>query len=143
VTEYTPDEYRAHIEKQRAAAHEIADRPAFSLIAGIGAGMLSVAADQIARLMRENDFLRAVTGNSAKECVYCGLGAENQGQCQLGFPGCSRADDQMLCREAAVAYERDCLRAELRKIIEAHEAGGSVGALYLIARKAYYGNSDP
>lgn len=105
--------------------------------------MTEYTPDQIAQLTRENDFLRAVIGNSAKECMYCGLGAEDQARCQSGFPGCDRADDQMLCRNAAVGYERDCLRAELRKIIDAHEAGGSAAALYLIARKAYYGNSDP
>lgn len=67
------------------------------------------------RLQRENDWLRAYTGNSAKACVYCGLGAQDQFACTLGFPGCSRADDQMLCREVAVAYERDELVKLVRK----------------------------
>lgn len=47
---------------------------------------------------RENDYLRALVGNSDKSCIYCGLGSEDQGKCAFGFPGCSRADDQMLCR---------------------------------------------
>jgi hypothetical protein len=70
---------------------------------------------RVAALTKENDFLRAYTGNSAKACVYCGLGAEEQYLCKAGFPGCSRADDQMLCREAAVGYERDELRKLVRK----------------------------
>lgn len=68
---------------------------------------------RINQLKRENDFLRALVGNSDKSCVYCGLGAEEQGQCKLGFPGCSRGDDQMLCREVGVAMERD----ELKKLV--------------------------
>lgn len=69
-------------------------------------------------LRRENDFLRAHTGNSAKSCVYCGLGAEEQGRCERGFPGCARADDQMLCREAAVGMERDLLKRVLKWVLE-------------------------
>src|SRR5882724_7704930 len=67
------------------------------------------------RLQRENDFLRALVGNSDKACVYCGLGAESQGQCVLGFPGCSRGDDQMLCREVGVAIERDELKPDAER----------------------------
>lgn len=60
----------------------------------------SIAATEskIARLRRENDFLRALTSNSDKACVYCGLGSEEQHRCASGFPGCARADDQQLCR---------------------------------------------
>ena len=53
--------------------------------------------NEVERLKKENDFLRAYVGNSDKACVYCGLGADEQGQCERGFPGCSRADDQLLC----------------------------------------------
>jgi hypothetical protein len=70
---------------------------------------------RVAALTKENDFLRAYTGNSDKACVYCGLGAEEQGQCVLGFPGCSRGDDQMLCREVGVGLERDDLRKLVAK----------------------------
>jgi hypothetical protein len=68
---------------------------------------------RVAALTKENDFLRAYTGNSAKACVYCGLGAEEQFRCKSGFPGCARADDQMLCREIGSAMERDQYAAEL------------------------------
>lgn len=80
---------------------------------------------QLDAAKRENDFLRAYTGNSAKACVYCGLGAEEQGKCTSGFPGCARGDDQMLCREAAVGMERDELRkkvASLTQLVEAAES---------------------
>ena len=35
------------------------------------------------------------------------------GKCERGFPGCARADDQMLCREVGVAIERDALLARV------------------------------
>lgn len=103
-----------------------------------GATLLSIARDihdgadeierlsaEVARLTKENDWLRAYTAQSAKDCVYCGLGADEQGKCERGFPGCARGDDQMLCREVDVALERDELRAEvvsLRKQIAALES---------------------
>ena len=62
---------------------------------------------------KENEWLRAYTGQSAKACVYCGLGADEQAQCERGFPGCARGDDQMLCPEVGVAIERDEARAAL------------------------------
>ena len=71
---------------------------------------------EVARLTAENDWLRAYTGQSAKACIYCGLGADEQGKCNRGFPGCARADDQMLCREVEVAMERDELRAENERL---------------------------
>jgi hypothetical protein len=71
---------------------------------------------EVGRLSRENDFLRARAGNDAKSCAYCGLGADEQGKCELGFPGCSRADDQSLCREVGVAMERDTLRTEVERL---------------------------
>jgi hypothetical protein len=81
--------------------------------------LASVRAENVA-LRKENDFLRAHSGTSAKACVYCGLGANEQGKCASGFPGCDRADDQMLCREAGVAMERDELleaNAALRRVL--------------------------
>lgn len=77
---------------------------------------LADALAEVRRLMRENDWMRAYTGQSAKACVYCGLGADEQGKCERGFPGCARADDQLLCREVAVAVERDALRAEVEQL---------------------------
>lgn len=68
---------------------------------------------EVERLTKENDWLRAYTAQSAKACVYCGLGADEMGKCERGFPGCARADDQMLCREVGVAMERDALLARV------------------------------
>lgn len=68
---------------------------------------------RVAELERENDWLRAYTSQSAKACVYCGLGADEQGQCERGFPGCARADDQLLCCEVGAAMERDELKARV------------------------------
>lgn len=79
---------------------------------------LAALRGRVAELSKENDFLRAVVGNSDKACVYCGLGADEQGKCASGFPGCSRGDDQMLCREVGVALERDELRAEVERLAE-------------------------
>jgi hypothetical protein len=89
-------------------------------------GQLTDAEDfgkEIDRLRRENDFLRAHCGTSAKSCVYCGLGSEEQGKCVLGFPGCSRADDQQLCREVFTAQERDEYRKALEEIAEIARTG--------------------
>lgn len=86
--------------------------PAYWKGEGFGLTKVVLASDHEA-LQRENDFLRAQTGNSAKSCVYCGLGADEQAKCERGFPGCARADDQMLCREVGVALERDELRARV------------------------------
>lgn len=53
MIEYTPDELRSHVQRERNAAHEIVDHQVFSLLSGIGCGMLMVAADQIERLTQE------------------------------------------------------------------------------------------
>lgn len=68
---------------------------------------------EVERLRAENDTLRGLLGNSAKDCVYCGLPAAEQAKCKHGFPGCGRADDQMLSRHFADAYRADCAEAKL------------------------------
>ena len=88
------------------------NRLAASLLERDGAELARLRAE-VARLTAENDWLRAYTGQSAKACIYCGLGADEQGECNRGFPGCARADDQMLCREVEVAMERDELLARV------------------------------
>lgn len=95
------------IERLRAEVGHWREANRTSLTAG------DVLKDEVARLTAENDWLRAYTAQSAKACVYCGLGADEQGECNRGFPGCARADDQMLCREVEVAMERDELRARV------------------------------
>jgi hypothetical protein len=88
-----------------------------------------VEQDEYERVKRENDFLRALVGNSDKACVYCGLGADEQAKCVMGFPGCARGDDQMLCRnfgDAAALHdmqkEADLARMELQLTANAYNA---------------------
>lgn len=69
--------------------------------------------DELTALRSENDTLRALLGNSALPCQYCGLPAEDQAKCASGFPGCSRADDQALSQHFADGYLAACARAEL------------------------------
>lgn len=59
---------------------------------------------QIAELIQENNVLRALLGNSSKPCPYCNLPAHKQAECPAGFPGCSRADDQLLSEHFAAGY---------------------------------------
>lgn len=105
------------IERLRAEVGHWREANRTSLTAG------DVLKDEVARLTAENDWLRAYTAQSAKACVYCGLGADEQGECNRGFPGCARADDQMLCREVEVAMERDELRAEVTRLTAERERG--------------------
>lgn len=58
-------------------------------------------AKTLKELGEENDRLRALLGNSALPCVYCGLPADQQSECARGFPGCARGDDQMLSKHFA------------------------------------------
>ena len=109
---------RDHLRAELAMANDAAAKGEVGRALGTA---LEEASTALEEANRENDWLRAYTGQSAKACVYCGLGADEQGQCERGFPGCARADDQMLCREVGVALERDALRAEneaLRKDAE-------------------------
>lgn len=68
-----------------------------------------------AQLRQENDQFRAMLGNSAKPCIYCGLSAKDQIKCESGFPGCARADDQMLCPHFAAEMKAEQRIAELGK----------------------------
>lgn len=58
---------------------------------------LRQAATRIETLSKENDKLRASLANGREPCVYCHLSREDWPKCEKGFPGCSRADDAMLC----------------------------------------------
>lgn len=55
-----------------------------------------VKAEDYETLQRENDLLRKKLADSAEPCIYCGLPANEQAKCAHGFPGCARADDQLL-----------------------------------------------
>lgn len=75
---------------------------------------------------KDNDVLRGLLGNSAKDCPYCGLPAAEQAKCGRGFPGCARADDQQLSHHFADGYfakeyerERDAALANVAMLREA------------------------
>lgn len=74
------------------------------------------ALEENARLRADNDTLRGLLGNSALPCPYCGLAAEDQSKCARGFPGCARADDQMLSKHFADGYRAERAEAELAKL---------------------------
>src|SRR3972149_3352988 len=69
-------------------------------------------AAELTELRKENNTLRGLLGNSAKDCQYCGLPAAEQGRCKSGFPGCSRADDQQLGEYFAAGYALQCCEEE-------------------------------
>lgn len=48
-------------------------------------------------LSAENDKLRVLLATSNANCAFCGLPAAEMAKCASGFPGCSRADDMILC----------------------------------------------
>lgn len=71
------------------------------------------AEKRIADLARENDRLCALLGSSAKDCMYCGLPATEQAKCARGFPGCARADDQMLSAQFADGWRAEQAEQQL------------------------------
>jgi hypothetical protein len=71
---------------------------------------------RVKELENENNTLRGLLGNSAKPCPYCGLAAEDQGMCSRGFPGCARADDQMLSKHFADAYALQQAEARIKEL---------------------------
>ena len=70
-------------------------------------------ADRAEELEKENDVLRGLLGNSAKDCPYYGLPAKDQGRCDRGFPGCARADDQQLHQFFADNYRAEMCEKEV------------------------------
>ena len=87
----------------------------------VEATFVSLSAE-LTELRKENDTLRGLLGNSAKDCQYCGLPAAEQGKCKLGFPGCSRADDQQLGKYFAAGYALECCEKELTELRQAKES---------------------
>jgi hypothetical protein len=67
----------------------------------------------LASTRKENDTFRGLLGNSSKPCTYCGLAAADQAKCTRGFPGCARADDQLLSEHFAAGYDAELTRKEL------------------------------
>lgn len=76
---------------------------------------------RIAELTAENNKWRAAYGNSDKPCMYCELSAADQAKCQSGFPGCGRADDQMMCPHFAAELGCEQTIAELQAKLDERE----------------------
>lgn len=69
-------------------------------------------------LSAENDKLRVLLATSNANCAFCGLPAAEMAKCASGFPGCSRADDMLLCvhptrQDLLDEAERNAARAVL------------------------------
>ena len=92
---------------------------------------------EVERLRAENDRLRAKLGNSPEPCAYCALPADKLLDCHMGFPGCPRADDMMLCGHFGAAMEAAGLRADLdaeRRKVEALERDAALAVGRTAAR---------
>src|SRR3990167_773928 len=100
----------------------------------VEAAFVSLSAE-LTGLRKENDTLRGLLGNSAKDCQYCGLPAAEQGRCKQGFPGCSRADDQQLGEYFAAGYGLECCEKELTELRR-----GKGGVVWQIRRRYFFPN---
>lgn len=67
-----------------------------------------------ANLERENNALRAALAQSELPCVYCSKPRTDWVKCDLGFPGCSRADDASGCP----ALDEAAHVGELRELLK-------------------------
>lgn len=76
--------------------------------------VLLVLLESLKTIYEENNTLRGLLGNSSKDCPYCGLPASEQGRCSYGFPGCKRADDQLLYQGFADSYRVDVLEKQIQ-----------------------------
>lgn len=69
-------------------------------------------------LQAENDQMRAQIANSGGPCQYCSLPKAEWSKCQKGFPGCSRADDAMLCQNVGAVLDANSLLSDLVLALE-------------------------
>lgn len=72
----------------------------------------------------ENDKLRVLLATSNANCAFCGLPAAEMAKCASGFPGCSRADDMLLCvhptrQDLLDEAERNAARVREARAVEA------------------------
>lgn len=103
---YTSEHLKALVDWINSTTEQIAEKDAES-----------------ARLVKENDILRASIANGKEPCIYCTLPREEWSKCQSGFPGCARADDAMLCPHVGVELETaDKLAAANERIAELQSA---------------------
>ena len=71
---------------------------------------------ELERVNKENNYMRAALAVSKDPCQYCKLPADEMAKCQLGFPGCARADDMAGCPELGARLEVEFMRVELDEI---------------------------
>ena len=91
------------IAKFLADGHACADLIKDAFIEDMTEALEAAYAAGPVELKRENTKLRAMIGNNREPCIYCGLSATDQSLCVSGFPGCDRADDQLMCPHFAEA----------------------------------------
>lgn len=71
---------------------------------------------RIARLRKENDYLRGLVVALPIPCTHCGLA--NMAQCARGFPGCAKADDLMCALDEGFQDAVGRMRAAEAKVVE-------------------------
>ena len=109
---------QSEVRSMKSEHEELCRRIAVDAVDSFGDAITAIRelSAEVERVAKENDTLRGLLGNSAKPCPYCGLAAEDQAKCASGFPGCARADDQMLSKPFADVYRAELAEAELAKV---------------------------
>ena len=92
-------------------------------------------------LNAENDTLRVLLATSNANCAFCGLPSAEMAKCANGFPGCSRADDMILCVHPTrqdLLEENERLRKALGEIAAAtNQLGPDRASSQYMAEQAY------
>ena len=93
------------------------------------------------RLRAEVDKLRVLLAASNANCAFCGLPAAEMAKCASGFPGCSRADDMILCVHPTrqdLLEENERLREALGQIAAVtNQLGPDRASSQYMAEQAY------
>lgn len=61
--------------------------------------------------------IRAALAMSDQPCVYCSLPASEMNRCELGFPGCDRADDALGCPHLGASLRVEFLEKALEQAL--------------------------
>lgn len=73
----------------------------------------------LTKLEAEVIALRAALAMSDQPCVYCSLPASEMNRCELGFPGCDRADDALGCPHLGASLRVQFLEKALEQAVSA------------------------
>ena len=117
------------IAKFLADGHACADLIKDAFIEDMTEALEAAYAAGPVELKRENTKLRAMIGNNREPCIYCGLSATDQSLCVSGFPGCDRADDQLMCPHFAEAVgaaqaQASAVKAALERAYQIAQSSG-------------------